>query len=353
MSPQYRPAPAVPPCAPGPRTVPGRDVRAMLTAIVEGKVPRPATLDLRGVDLQRLDLRRADLSGWDLRGANLHGADLRDADLCQARLARCNLGLVRAEGALLIGAELDDANLAEADLSRARLSHASLRHAVLTGARLERAVLDDADLTGAQLDGAALSSATLHRARLVHCRLVGAEATDTDFSDAEVDHADFRRADLRSARLRGVRGFSTADWITTDLRDVDFSGAYQLRREAIDQNYLAEFRAGGPASAVLYEIWRLTSDCGRSVVRWGLTTAVSMLGYAAVYVNLDIDYGENPTLLSPLYFSVITMTSLGYGDVLPRSAAAQATAMSQAVFGYVMLGGLLSIISNKMARRGE
>lgn len=338
---------------PAPSAVQGCDIRALLSAILEGKVPRPATMDLRGVQLRCMDLRGANLAGWDLRGADLHGADLRDADLCQARLDRCNLGLANAEGALLIGASLKECILQEANLSQARLSHAHMHGADLSRVRAERALFDETELQGAQLDRAILVGSNFTGARLQGASLRGVDAADADFSEAVLDGASFRRADLRSARLRGVRGYRSADWINADLRDVDFSGAYLLRREAIDQNYLAEFQAGGPLNAAMYELWRLTSDCGRSVGRWGLTTLASMVLYSVVYSQLDIDYGDNQTAISPLYFSVITMTSLGYGDVLPRTALAQGVAMSQAVMGYVMLGGLLSIISNKMARRGD
>jgi voltage-gated potassium channel Kch len=50
---------------------------------------------------------------------------------------------------------------------------------------------------------------------------------------------------------------------------------------------------------------------------------------------------------------VVTLTTLGYGDVIPASAGGQVIAMVEVVTGYVMLGGLLSILSNKMARRGD
>lgn len=66
-----------------------------------------------------------------------------------------------------------------------------------------------------------------------------------------------------------------------------------------------------------------------------------------------MDFGAHQTLLSPLYFSVVTLTTLGYGDVLPVSIAAQIACMVQVVIGYVMLGGALSIFTTKMARRAS
>jgi len=54
-----------------------------------------------------------------------------------------------------------------------------------------------------------------------------------------------------------------------------------------------------------------------------------------------------------LYYSIVTLTTLGYGDVVPASAPAQVLATIQAVLGYVGLGGFLSILANKMARRAD
>ena len=103
----------------------------------------------------------------------------------------------------------------------------------------------------------------------------------------------------------------------------------------------------------MYRLWAASSDCGRSFLRWGLWTIVLAGLFAGLYTQVRIDYGEHETALSPIYFSVVTLTTLGYGDVLPASAAAQVVAMIEVGIGYVMLGGLLSIFSNKMARRAE
>lgn len=84
-----------------------------------------------------------------------------------------------------------------------------------------------------------------------------------------------------------------------------------------------------------------------------LWTAIIMLLFSIVYTYVDIDYGDYETALSPLYYSVVTMTTLGYGDVLPASIPAQLVAMAQVVIGYMTLGGVLSIFATKMGRRAE
>ena len=299
--------------------------------------------DLRGADLSGADLRDCDLSRADLRGANLALADLRDATLFEARL----------DGAELMGARLEGANLAECSAVQAGFGRARLDGACLVGACLNRA-----SLTGAVLDGADLRGAKLEQARMREVSLVGAEcdATDlrgADLQDARVDGTSFRRADLREARLGGVLGYTTAQWVGADLRHADFVGAHLLRRHILDENFLYEFRQQGPVNKLVYGFWHATSDCGRSLGRWGLWTLFLGVVYAGLYAGLDIDYGAHETWLSPLYFSAVTFTTLGYGDALPTDVLSQAVVISQVVLGYIMLGGLLSIFAAKMGRRGD
>ncbi|MEZ6194652.1 MAG: pentapeptide repeat-containing protein [Planctomycetota bacterium] len=304
--------------------------------------------DLRGARLVGLDLSELDLAGRDLSGADLSrcrlvgtcffGADLAGASFFEAQMEE---------------AEFGDANLTGANLERVKAKRAGFGRAKLVDASLNEADLEGASLPGVELSGARLLRARLDRARLRDARLTGADFTgasfvDADLSDAHVDDGVFRDAVLRGAQVGDLVGFRTADWIGADARDVQASHAYGFRRWVADQNFLDEFQRANP---ILYHVWKLTSDCGRSVERWITCTGAMSLFFAFAYHFVDIDYGDHRTWFSPLYFSIVTMTTLGYGDAVPASVPAQMLAVSQAVLGYVMLGGLLSILSEKLARR--
>lgn len=75
--------------------------------------------------------------------------------------------------------------------------------------------------------------------------------------------------------------------------------------------------------------------------------------FAWLYSMVGVDYSPNVSWMAPFYLSVVTMTTLGYGDMIPITSAARIVAMVQVSLGYIMLGGILSIFANKMARRGE
>jgi hypothetical protein len=52
-----------------------------------------------------------------------------------------------------------------------------------------------------------------------------------------------------------------------------------------------------------------------------------------------------------VYYSVVTFTTLGFGDVIPNTIEASRWVMAEVIIGYIMLGGLISILANKLARR--
>ena len=317
----------------------------------------------RAAEVDAGALRGARLAGHDLTGLQLNGWDLRGADLSHATLSEARLGTCDLRGALLVEARLDHAELIHCDLREADLSGCSGEQVNLGHSDLSEATLFSVDLNGGRLNGATLRgtdlrNADLEGARIRDADLTGADCTraklrGVDLGRSDVSGASFHNCDLRQARLRGIKGYKSATWIGVDMHEVDFTGAYLLRRHVIDENYLFEFRNQGRLARFIYAVWWATSDCGRSLGRWGLWNLLFALVFAGIYHTVELDYGAHRTVWSPLYFSSVTMTTLGYGDVQPASAAAQGVAVVQVLLGYVGLGGLLSIFANKMARRGD
>ena len=312
-----------------------------------------AGADLRGANLADADLSGLDLSGADLTGADLSRANLEGANLFRARLSRATLDEARLDRAELTAADLRGASLRCVAAHGAGLGSAKLEGASLAQADLSNATLTEANLSGSDLKVARLQGCRARNVDLTNCDLAHAVLRDADLNGCDVAGARLDGADLRNASLAHIRGYTRARWIAADVRDVDFNGAHLCRRFILDQNYLEEFKNQGRLSRAVYTVWWLTSDCGRSLLRWGVLTTVIAVFFAFLYTLVAVDYGDHRTPLSPLYYSVVTLTTLGYGDVVPGSTAAQVIAMTEVVLGYVMLGGLLSIFSSKMARRAE
>ena len=300
-------------------------------------------LDLSGVTLIGLDLSKLELQGVDLQNANLFKVNLEGANLSEANLS---------------GAELTGANFRGANLDRVTAVGVGLGNACLVGASFFSANLSGAVLSKADLTKANLSCANLHGARLREANLCETDFTEAILNSADLslsctDCATFHNAELRNARLRQIADYHKATWTGVDIRDINFAGAMSLRRLIIDQNYLKELRNRDNFTKAVYYLWWISCDCGRSVTRWSMWGALICIVYSYLYTLVAVDYGMYETWLSPMYFSLVTMTTLGYGDAVPSSIWAQITTMSQVVTGYVMFGVLLALSYDKLARRGE
>lgn len=75
------------------------------------------------------------------------------------------------------------------------------------------------------------------------------------------------------------------------------------------------------------------------------TTSAIFSGYGYIQPA-----GTVPAKFDSLYFSVVTWTTLGYGDFQPKPALRLLAAM-QAVYGYLFLGLIVGSVSSLIGRR--
>ncbi|MGI9598577.1 MAG: pentapeptide repeat-containing protein, partial [Acidimicrobiales bacterium] len=308
------------------------------------------------LDLSHERFVDANLAGLDLTGANLTGTEMLGCDFTGSRMVAVNLSGALLHNVDLTNVELLGANVSGADFTNGKLDRAGFgqvagQGAVFFGAQCSQATFSGSDLTGADFRAARLEDSRMLNTELTDAVFSAACLAGIDLTGASVAGANFRDANLNGAQLRGISEYHSADWINADIRDVDFNGAWLVRRHIQDENYIHEFRSQSKTHERLYQVWSITSDCGRSLSRWSLWTVLVAIIYAGLYTMVDIDWGDHETPLSPVYYSVVTFTTLGYGDVLPGSVGAQILAMSEVVLGYFSLGGMMSILSDKMARR--
>ena len=73
-----------------------------------------------------------------------------------------------------------------------------------------------------------------------------------------------------------------------------------------------------------------------------------ILTYAKIYQTFGVlDLVENKLVHVPstcLYLSVITITTVGYGDVVPALGWGRWVAMTEALFGYLLMGVLVATL---------
>jgi uncharacterized protein YjbI with pentapeptide repeats len=324
---------------------------------------RPMVIDSKVVER---DLRGAPLSGADLVRANLSRTDLLKANLCGAHLKEANLSGANLWGADLSRASLRGANLSGANLWGANLCGADLCEANLSGTNLCEANLSKADLWKANLCGAHLRGANLSGTNLWGTDLSGADLGEVSYTTDELFNRLVRwwcPKVLRSIPfmncIKPIREWRPIG--ITNFRGVDttkFNGSRNpvLKRHIEDYQFIQGFRGKSWVHEWLfYPLWKCTSDCGRSLLLWFLWSVGFVGLFAVVHARHLADWFNQVNLksLSVWYFSIIKFTTLGFGGLSPRieNPAAQTWVMAEVVMGYIMLGGLISIFANKLARR--
>lgn len=108
---------------------------------------------------------------------------------------------------------------------------------------------------------------------------------------------------------------------------------------------------------ILYWMWGRSCSYGTSISKWFSMSAVFILMFGIIFwcatlFNIPVVDSTNIPMnwFSHLYFSVITFTTLGYGDIAPVNMCGQILCTIEVVVGYLMLGGLLSVFSKKIIK---
>ena len=83
----------------------------------------------------------------------------------------------------------------------------------------------------------------------------------------------------------------------------------------------------------------------------GLVSGMATGSDAAVHQVTGEKADEPLTFWKSFYFSIVTFTTLGFGDVVADNTSARIFVTLEVIFGYIMLGGLISIFANKLASR--
>jgi hypothetical protein len=127
-------------------------------------------------------------------------------------------------------------------------------------------------------------------------------------------------------------------------------------------------------SRPLFFLWWFTADYGRSFKRWAFWSIIFAFLFGLIYAPcfdffgdwwIDLcnkigpqfeqtskAYSGQPIgFWSSLYFSIVTFTTLGFGDIVAANITARILVTFEVILGYIMLGGLISILANKLARR--
>ena len=280
-----------------------------------------------------------------------------EINLKKAPLENMHLEEANLKGAKLQRAHLNNTNLMYANLRGADLEKAYLKEAILEEALLEKAILHEANLQGANLHEAHLEGAHIHHANLNNANLRkiwfdgDTKSEETMFGDAVLSiHPSCKISEAELIEL-----FSKAE--VTNIRFINPVFGRTMRDEA----WLFHFKKicmEKWCNRFWFKLWGITSDYGRNLykwIRWSFGIAV-FFGFLFLFIGPEQFRPQQPeayTWFSFFYYSFVTFTTLGFGDIIPTTWFTEVLVTVEVLIGYIMLGGLISIFANKLARRND
>ena len=272
--------------------------------------------------MRGFSLRKCQLAGIDLvRRGNGAGYDLSGTDLSGANL----------QGAHLFAAGLRGASLMKADLRHANLHCADLRDANLLGVKLE----------GAKLNNVRWGEQVLQERQAMAARKAGQR-------QAMVDLLQESEEIYRNLRL------------SLELAGLFEQAGYFLYREMVMRRLLMPRGSMRRAFS-----WVVDLFCGYGEQPWRvvLFSVGLVLTCAVLYFMLGLRYGDTMLalamdqdfstniveFLSCIYFSVVTFTTVGYGDIVPLGPSRLLAAV-EAFLGSFTMALFVVVFVKKMTR---
>lgn len=268
---------------------------------------------------------------------------------------------------------MSGSTLDHTDLSDANLRDVDLRDANLQSADLEGATLNRARLYGVQVGGATINPTTVLATPDRRCLYDPASDPEYEQSDENSDgtvwdtsHRLRKREASGSADGRTLGQFEkaidtyhTLEQLARENALPDEESTFFARRQDMQRRQRrAEgewgrwFRSWASNVVVRYgeSPWRVIGStaciilaCALLYPLYGIETEGAVLRYATA------DVGLGQTLLESLYFSIVTFTTLGYGDVQPVGLA-RVIATSETIAGSALLALLVFVFGRRATR---
>jgi uncharacterized protein YjbI with pentapeptide repeats len=350
------------------------------------------------------DLFKAEINDADFTGSRFSGADLRGAELVDSHLQRVSFENADLQDAQLVDSYLQRANFSGSDLFRANLDRTHARYTKFDGATLEQAELVDSDLQNAVFTDSNCQKAEFQGAILHDTVLAGADCRSANFTDSllyETVFSDTRINSLTtfyapdnsyydSITSRPAQVYEESPMTSFDLEDdthrLEAARWVYRRLETLhEENAMSEEArefhiSKEEAERKLYKKrgeWkgRLVKGAMRWATRHGESLRQTITTWLAVILFFGVLYpfaggikdsernlyritslselatfdGLNDLLLN-IYFSGITFSTIGYGDLSPAAPGTRTLVFVESLVGAVLVALLVFVLGRRVAR---
>ena len=311
-----------------------------LKAALENEVKKGESLSgsfLKGIRVE---------GDWFGKGPDLTGADFRGANLQEAWLSYGSLN----------GAHLGQANLESAGLADVDIRNAKFPGAKLFNTKFRKNNFDGVEgLTKECFRGWKWGFIPIFRISEIYpeqCEGAYRSLVKYFSSIGSLDDASWAAYREKVAHQKILRKNLSFDHVLTGVI-LDEMGV--IPDEPIKkQKYLEWFSFAvlrwiqGLFELILSFVYRFSFGYGEKPIRALCSAVLIIIGYAMVYNQFDLL--NESGIRAAIYFSIVTFTTLGYGDVLPK-AGFRLLAATEALFGLIIVGLFLFALSRRAVGR--
>jgi len=356
------------------------------------------TADLTGADLRNSDFSGVYIRDFDFTGANLKGANFSDikggatVGTGTAQLfTDCNLRDTDFSNTNVSGIDFSTVD----DINKVDFSDSILNSTDISGVSIQKADFSNADIRGTDFSDSSLSYSDFTDAQALSADFSGCDLHQARFIRTELDAADLRDAELygvfmSNPRLRldtkigedliyEKRIHNTDDvekkteflhvsaWVYNILMNAaKENNLPNLAREFYRRKQTVRHRESKLSDGLMKRIWW---DLSRQVSYYGdspvhvVRTSLFVIGFTAFLYpcvggiakssnNSIISFSTQGSLnlemiFDVIYFSVITFTTLGYGDFHPAGLGGKSLAMLESFFGALLMALLVFVLGRR------
>ena len=237
-------------------------------------------------------------------------------------------------------------NLTENEIFSFDFSNCTLTHSDFSNSRFESSLFIHSDILYSDFSSSILNECDFSKTNL----------TLTDFNNSSLEHANFKdswlsNVSLENAELGFVKFNRKTDFHNIDVSQVEGSSNPLFTSFIRRKHFLKHFKSQNISNKIIFYIWLVISDCGQSFVRWGIVSGIICLLFGLLYSSFPelftIANERPPTKFTYYYYSIVTFTTLGFGDIVPNDIKSEIIITIEVILGYIMLGGLISIFATK------
>lgn len=310
---------------------------------------------------EHINLTEADFSNREFKGCNfsspkksllmLEGANFTNSNLYGMRFDNTSMQRSNFSGAFMdnccfVRTNLSDANFENSIIKSCKFPLANLINSNFKNVKIEQSNLYEADFTQSNLTG-------------THFRGFGRDhpsVLSRGESDFKVYSMNMCGTLLLGAKMDNETYFSDCYFsIETDFRTIYFEdGNYAtglkqtLKYCNRKHNWEDWYKERNPLLGAILKIFWFSSNYGYSMKRIVSISISTIIFFSFLYLFLSssIHGLESREFIKALYFSTVTLTTVGYGDMYPINSFAQCVVMTQIIMGYFFLGSLITVLSN-------